>query len=725
MIRYSSKSARVIARLTRRNLPVVSLSAGVHSGQPNPPVSLDPALRSLLQGVDLSVSNHKKRAAGEFHSRPLRELEAFQNEEGDVAYYDVVDEESALLEPAQRREDRKSPAARFGSDGIGAVTLPPELQRAIISLINDSDTSQLHSDAKRLFLSEDGSDFRWNATYDVKYKSRKQSYRHAQRDATAFASVVLPAHYAAIYAVLHHVKRRLGPTWNVDRLIDWGSGTGSGLWAAVRAFQKSLLNDEDCGFAANSSLTSYIGVDKRDGLVGIGKQLVQKIDLGSLSATWRKSFHESDRIDRAQGRNTLALSAFMLSSLPTHLARKRLIKELWESGADTMILIDFNTKAGFESIAEARQLLLDLGQKDLEDPETRHFSVRGSHVVAPVSYWSLPSCPHDRPCPLYQPGSSRLVCGFSQRLQRPSFLRRTKHVKDGHEDTGYSYVVVRRGSRPDAVAEPVGRIGAVGKEAMQRETPAHTAVMKELRRADEYQYNPQSPSFSASKSRSAAEADVKFVDQEWPPLRSDTRCSLPMGASIDAPVQEQVYVPDPDGINAANTSLPHGDVETPSNPVLAQARQTQRPRSTADLEEALRCEAYRWPRLVFPPLKKNGHIIIDACMPEGKIMRLTIPKSQGKQPFYDARKSSWGDLFPHPPKNKPVERFQHAKNTNKDGPKQGQDIRKRAKGRDQQGRTEEKSYEAMEAKIQKEKWRASRRELAAEKRLMEDLNMSH
>lgn len=34
-------------------------------------------------------------------------------------------------------------------------------------------------------------------------------------------------------------------------------------------------------------------------------------------------------------------------------------------------------------------------------------------------------------------------------------------------------------------------------------------------------------------------------------------------------------------------------------------------------------------------------------------MRMTIPKSQGKQPFYDARKSEWGDLFPHEPKNKP------------------------------------------------------------------------
>jgi len=39
-------------------------------------------------------------------------------------------------------------------------------------------------------------------------------------------------------------------------------------------------------------------------------------------------------------------------------------------------------------------------------------------------------------------------------------------------------------------------------------------------------------------------------------------------------------------------------------------------------------------------------------------MRMTVPKSQGKQPFYDARKSSWGDIFPHAPKNAPQERSQ-------------------------------------------------------------------
>lgn len=149
-----------------------------------------------------------------------------------------------------------------------------------------------------------------------------------------------------------------------------------------------------------------------------------------------------------------------------------------------------------------------------------------------------------------------------------------------------------------------------------------------------------------------------------------------------------------------------------------------------EVEAALRNEAFYWPRLVFPPLKKSGHIILDACTPEGlfgircfycpmtnlvsgtgKIMRLTIPKSQGKQPFYDARKSTWGDIFPHPPKNRPQERYQ-ATLAKGESMSRGEDIGKRAKGRDHP--KGEKSYAKVEAAF-KDRKKASRRDRAIQK----------
>ncbi|KAG6380818.1 mitochondrial small ribosomal subunit Rsm22-domain-containing protein [Boletus reticuloceps] len=642
MLAGTRASLRVLSCSTRPGISASSSAAGSHAGpQPKPSVTLDPSLKSLLHGVDSDMSlMSKHKGAEEPISTSVRELEALENDKGGIDIEDYSIEESA-----RRREDRKSPAARFGSDGIGIVVLPSELQRTVTALIEGTNKTLLHSDAKRLFAKQDNAGENWSTAYNVEYKNRRQRYEHSARDATAFASVILPAHYSAIYAVLRHVKHRLGASWNVDRVIDWGSATGSGLWAALNVFQKPSTTPGEEPLLANSTVVTYLGLDQREGLVSIAKQLLQNTELDALSATWRKSFHDEYRVDPAKGHSTIALSAFMLSAQPSPLSRKYMVKEIWDSGAQTIILIDHNSPAGFQNIAEARHLLLDLGRTEIDHPDMMDQPFRGSHVVAP--------CPHDRPCPLQRSGPLGLVCGFSQRLQRPTFVRRTKHAKQGHEDIGYSYVVIRRGPRPDSTAldargRPVGRTGGVEREAIERAN-AGTSVLRELQRAHEHRHD-----------RTKAE----------PRLES-----------------------------------PFDEFDSPS-----------------ELKEVLRSEAYGWPRLVFPPLKKSGHIIIDACTREGKIMRLTIPKSQGKQAFYDARKSSWGDVFPHLPKNKPIERFQppdddaRSKQQNIHDAK-GSDVGKRSKGRNKRDKTHERSYAVLDEMLwreQKAKWKASRKDPACE-----------
>jgi len=41
------------------------------------------------------------------------------------------------------------------------------------------------------------------------------------------------------------------------------------------------------------------------------------------------------------------------------------------------------------------------------------------------------------------------------------------------------------------------------------------------------------------------------------------------------------------------------------------------PECLVDIEDSLRKHAYHWPRLVFPPLKRSGHIILDSCTSSG------------------------------------------------------------------------------------------------------------
>ena len=156
-----------------------------------------------------------------------------------------------------------------------------------------------------------------------------------------------------------------------------------------------------------------------------------------------------------------------------------------------------------------------------------------------------------------------MVCGFSQRLQRPEFVRRTKHSLKGHEDTGYSYVVIRRGPRPPVAEHKVGRIGSVGRRELQK------------------------------------------TEQKEKPL---VELTVDDGSHL---AEERIATSAPSSPDFTQTDIPmHANSEPYS--------------SSKELQDALRSEAYQWPRLVFPPLKKSGHIIIDGCTAEGLLVNPVI-----------------------------------------------------------------------------------------------------
>jgi ribosomal protein RSM22 (predicted rRNA methylase) len=163
-------------------------------------------------------------------------------------------------------------------------------------------------------------------------------------------------------------------------------------------------------------------------------------------------------------------------------------------------------------------------------------------------------CPHDSGCPIHRSemGKGKVVCGFSQRMERPSFVRRTKHSGVGHEDIGYSYVVVRRGPRPRIPDVKIGRLGEVGRRQIQNE-----------------------------------EAKRQPVELE-----------LDDGGSLAS-------------TQLANASVPPAGLTEPC---------THNP---AEIENLLKAESFHWPRLVFPPLKKSGHVVMDVCAPSGTFAFLT------------------------------------------------------------------------------------------------------
>lgn len=131
-------------------------------------------------------------------------------------------------------------------------------------------------------------------------------------------------------------------------------------------------------------------------------------------------------------------------------------------------------------------------------------------------------------------------------MERPPFVRRTKHSGVGHEDIGYSYVVIRRGPRPGIPDVKVGRLGEVRRQQLQLE--------KAKRPLHELELEDGSPQAIPTPTVSS---------------------KIP-----DEPTEPHVHSP-------------------------------------AEMETLIMTEAFHWPRLISPPLKKSGHVVMDVCSPSG------------------------------------------------------------------------------------------------------------
>lgn len=113
----------------------------------------------------------------------------------------------------------------------------------------------------------------------------------------------------------------------------------------------------------------------------------------------------------------------------TKLAERRLKKtvlDLWgrvEEGG-VLVVVEDGTAAGFEVVMFVRELVLGMGH--------------GNHVniVAP--------CLHSKSCPLNGTVTRHRVCRFTQRFNRPPFLRQNRPLPNGFQDEYFSYIILQK-----------------------------------------------------------------------------------------------------------------------------------------------------------------------------------------------------------------------------------------------------------------------------------------
>ncbi len=233
-------------------------------------------------------------------------------------------------------------------------------------------------------------------------------------DALAYLVARLPATYAVAAACLAQL-RDAAPDFQPCSLIDVGAGPGTASWAALEAFpdlQALTLTDSNPRFLA---LAQTLAADH-----------------GALSGAHFRAgdLGHAEALPRAD----LAIASFVLAEIAP-AAQQATVEKLFAAAADTLLLIEPGTPAGFARIRAARA----------------HLIGQGAHVLAP--------CTHAKACPVTAPD----WCHFSQRLPRRRDHMQAKNASVPYEDERYSWIAVSRVRR--STFEGAARVLAPPKEA--------------------------------------------------------------------------------------------------------------------------------------------------------------------------------------------------------------------------------------------------------------------
>jgi len=232
-----------------------------------------------------------------------------------------------------------------------------------------------------------------------------QRYRAEVRDgrphlsddlaARAYLNTRLPATFAAVSAALRAVAE-VRADFTPRAVLDAGAGPGTATWAAAEHWR---------------SVKDAVLVETSVAIRAVGQRLLQPLALDR--ATWLSTRLDAALADLAPC--DLVLIAYVLDELPP-VAREPLIAELWRVTADTLVIVEPGTPAGWKRMLHARDLLI----------------AAGAHLLAP--------CPHRRPCPLAAPD----WCHFSARVARSRQHREAKGGTVPWEDEKFIYLAVSR-----------------------------------------------------------------------------------------------------------------------------------------------------------------------------------------------------------------------------------------------------------------------------------------
>lgn len=196
----------------------------------------------------------------------------------------------------------------------------------------------------------------------------------------AYLATRFPATFAAVQKVCAQIPE-------CQTLLDLGAGPATATLALLELFPH---------------LQSTL-IERSPEAIVLGKRLLEGQKWICQDMKELKEFPKADLC-------VLSYSLGEIKPLETFLER------IWKADLETIAIIEPGTKAGYQTILEARNILISLK----------------ANIVAP--------CPHALKCPL----KGDDWCHFSTRLERTKLHRLLKEGSLGYEDEKFSYLIVSK-----------------------------------------------------------------------------------------------------------------------------------------------------------------------------------------------------------------------------------------------------------------------------------------
>ncbi|MCO5555212.1 hypothetical protein L7F22_008756 [Adiantum nelumboides] len=359
----------------------------------------------------------------------------------------------------------------------------------------------------------------------------------------------------------------------------------------------------------------------------------------------------------ADREHNLVIASYSLGELPTPEERISVARQLWGLTTDMLVIIEPGHPRGSGIVRDIRSHILCMENKKLwrhlkkqkageEDgvPLTEQGKKIGAFVVAP--------CAHDGACPMDGTGK---YCHFSQRLARcPSqLLYKSPKGKSlrGYEDEKFSFVVLRRGSRP-RMEWPLDRVDPEAFHKSKKKNRRFYGVFVE---EPEGGFRDESDEDS-EKGESTDEESDETKDESSEPSGTESeeanenRDDHYMNEESDEAEEEEEMEEEAKNGEASEDGNTEGDFTEASDEEVEFCEEDDE----TDEEDAGAIADFGsgWGRILSHPARRGKRVVMDVCCSanqhgtKGFMDRITVSKTTERVLHFHARRSKWGDLWP-------------------------------------------------------------------------------